>query len=67
MDQSSAPSNSLGTPPPGGDNLSSLPYDDELEMGMEADDEDDGRKPAPESNQSGIDPKNPCPEVHSAT
>ena len=34
-----------------------LPYEDELELGMEADDKDDGPRPEPDDNAVSADPK----------
>ena len=54
---SSAPSSSLSVPPPDENIPLLLHYNDELELGMETDDEDDGRWPTSEGDQSKIDPK----------
>ena len=51
-------SSSLGAPQLDNDeDLMPWPYDEELELRMEADDEDDGGKPGLDSNKPGIDPK----------
>ena len=56
-DKMGVSNSSLGTPPPDNDNLKPQPYDEELELGMEADDENDGRKPELDGDRPGINPK----------
>ena len=60
-DKTGLPSSSLGAPPPDDDDLKPQSYDEELELGMEANDKDDGWKPEQDSNGShdgaGMDPK----------
>ena len=50
-----APSSSLGAPPVGSEEPGVQPLDEEMDLGLEADDEGDGEKNQPHSNDSVID------------
>ena len=54
-DWTGLPSSSLGAPPPGGDELASQPFDKELDLGLEADDEGDSEKHEPGADDPAID------------
>ena len=50
-----APSSSLGAPPVGGEEPGAQPLDEELDLGLEADDKGDGEKNQPGGDDSAID------------
>ena len=49
------PSSSLGAPPLGGEGSGLQPLDEDLDMGLDADDEGNGEKDPAEGNDSLID------------
>ena len=54
-DRREMPSSSLSTPPPGGEGSGLRPLDEDLDMGLDANDEGDGEKDLAEGNNSLID------------
>ena len=56
-EKAGAPSSSLGAPPQDEEDLTPLTHNEELELGMEADDKDDSPRPEPDDNTTGTNRK----------